>query len=689
MNSTAPIRQQTTGFDAEDPVLGARPLLPGALSPVFGQRDEWNLNGVLRRPANLHPAGWKMMFAAFDEVWNLLAREMSMISLNPRHPRAVTAGISAPRRPVSPRTVIAKLGDLRALRAWAAERGLPPHPAAWPAHQMHVRVAELREELSPSTVVSHVKTIQELHRYGPLLTGGGLPTDPWPGMSARAVAGERQSNSTRVLSTAVIPPEVWFPLIRAAWTYIDQFGPDILRADQRLRQLRDESVNTSVGAEHRLLSWLSNPDNAVPVHHDRRPFCKADAGKIHWNLLSWLIGIDTRAHVFNNVPGLREITLEAVNRGQCETGSLLPEYAQVLRADGTTGAWTWGIDIRGLEREIQILRIACYLFVTGLSMMRDSEVQEITKGSVVEYYGAPAVVSAEIKGEEDFPRKHWWIIEPVARALAMAEAITSHSERLFTGIASNRDAEVFNAGNGIKAFVAHINARCEVSGLEPIPAERLAPHMFRRTMAMLTDQFPGSEIALGIQLKHVAARALANRTTQGYAATAASWASHLDEAIEAARFRGLRDLFEAHHANEPIGFGSGAEQLSRTFDKIRDTVAAQGGDATVEHALLKQARISIRFGTLNNCLFDEANPSGALCLENTVIPPGHSGPLPDRCRPDRCGNSMIGPQHVEIWASEERSLAKLLESRRLAPGHRAALEQQQVEARAVLRKADR
>lgn len=35
-------------------------------------------------------------------------------------------------------------------------------------------------------------------------------------------------------------------------------------------------------------------------------------------------------------------------------------------------------------------------------------------------------------------------------------------------------------------------------------------------MAMLTDHFPGSEIALGIQLKHVARRALANRSTLGY-----------------------------------------------------------------------------------------------------------------------------------------------------------------------------
>ncbi|MFJ2580486.1 hypothetical protein [Kitasatospora aureofaciens] len=158
-------------------------------------------------------------------------------------------------------------------------------------------------------------------------------------------------------------------------------------------------------------------------------------------------------------------------------------------------------------------------------------VQEILKGSVVEHFGAPVVVSTEIKGEEDFPRKHWWITEPVARALALAEAISSHPERLFTGIAGEvRNAERFTANEGIKAFVKHVNARTDVNGLEPIPSERVAPHMFRRTMAMLTDQFSGCEIALGIQLKHVASRALTNRTTQGYAASAASWAEHLDAA---------------------------------------------------------------------------------------------------------------------------------------------------------------
>ncbi|GAA2750352.1 integrase [Kitasatospora cinereorecta] len=686
MNSTAPKLPAHAAFGPEQPVLASHTLLPDAVCPVFGQRDEWDLNGVLRRPANLHPSEWKLRFDAFTDAWNLRARELAMVLLNPRHPTVLAAGIITRRRPANPTTVTGRLGSLRALATWAEERGLPQDLRAWPEHQLHVRIAGLREGRADSTLVGHITVIRELHRCGPLLTGGGLARDPWHGTSAHAALGLSRSQT---LSTPVIPPEVWFPLVRAAWTYIDAFAPDILRAKERWRRLQADAKSSSIGAEDRLRAWLADPGNPVPLHDQLSPQTTG-TDPVHWGLLSFLIGIDKRANIFDKPRGLRKIVIEAVDRGQCASASVLPEFAQVKRANGTTGGWTRGLAPRALNREVEILRIACYIFVAALSMMRDSEVQEVLKGSVVEHLGAPAVVSAEIKGEEDFPRKHWWIIEPVTRALALAEVISSHPERLFTGIAGEvRNAERFTANEGIKAFVKHVNARTDVNGLEPIPSERVAPHMFRRTMAMLTDQFPGSEIALGIQLKHVAARALANRTTQGYAASAASWAKHLDAAIEAARFRGLRDLFDAHKANEPIGFGPGAEQLTRTFDKIRDTVAAQGGDTTVEHALLKQARVSIRFGTLNNCLFDAANPAGALCLENTVIPPGHTGPLQDRCRPDRCGNSMIGPQHIEIWDSEERSLTRLLEARRLAPGHRAALEQQRSEAQAVLRKAGR
>lgn len=83
--------------------------------------------------------------------------------------------------------------------------------------------------------------------------------------------------------------------------------------------------------------------------------------------------------------------------------------------------------------------------------------------------------------------------------------------------------------------------------------------------------------------------------------------------------------------------------MTQVFDHIQDTVQARGGDTVVERALLLKARISIRFGSFNHCAFDERSPAGALCLDNAKGPPEHTGPLPDRCRPDRCPTASSDP----------------------------------------------
>lgn len=131
-----------------------------------------------------------------------------------------------------------------------------------------------------------------------------------------------------------------------------------------------------------------------------------------------------------------------------------------------------------------------------------------------------------------------------------------------------------------------------------------------------------------------------------------TWADHLESAIDAARFRRVEDLYHARKAGQLIGYGPGADRITQTFNDIQHTVQARGGDATVERALLRKARLSIQFGTLNHCVMDENNPVGAACLDNAVIPDGHKGPLQDRCRPDRCVNSVIGPS---ITRSGQRS----------------------------------
>jgi hypothetical protein len=295
----------------------------------------------------------------------------------------------------------------------------------------------------------------------------------------------------------------------------------------------------------------------------------------------------------------------------------------------------------------------------------------------------------------------WVAITAVVNAIRVLERMVGEGNLLFDHHA--HDLHQTRAGTGslklrclrtrIEDFVVWANTEAAshhlTSGvIPPDPHGKIGTGRFRRSMAMLTDQFAGSEIALGIQPKHVATRALANRCTQGYAASDAVWAEHLDSAIDAARFGRLEDLYRAHKDGEAIGYGPAADRMANVFAHIQQTATARSGDATVERALLRKTRISIRFGTLNHCAFDETNPAGAVCLENAITPPGHRGPLPDRCRPDRCANSILSPQHIPIWDSERRTLLTLVNNPGLPSWRKAVLQRELTDVEAVLRKTN-
>ncbi|MFI2352916.1 hypothetical protein ACH492_39270 [Streptomyces sp. NPDC019443] len=298
----------------------------------------------------------------------------------------------------------------------------------------------------------------------------------------------------------------------------------------------------------------------------------------------------------------------------------------------------------------------------GLSMMRDSEIHEILREPVVEHYSTPAISSTKIKGTTNRAGKHWWIAEPLVEALEVAEAVSLHPERVFSPVHATKQDGTLDGVDMLASFVTFVNAARNWTGLDKIPTTYIRPHMFRRTMAMLTDQFPNSETATGIQLKHLAKRALANATTRGYAASDTEWAKYLEDALDNVKFRKIKDLYERHTAGEEIGFGPGAERVKDAFDQINATVKARNGDARTSDTLLRTTRIHTRFGMLNNCTADHTNPVGAVCLENAIVPEGHTGPLDERCRPDRCANSMIGPEHLPIYDSHQRTQLELINS---------------------------
>lgn len=321
-------------------------------------------------------------------------------------------------------------------------------------------------------------------------------------------------------------------------------------------------------------------------------------------------------------------------------------------------------------------------------------IREITKDALTEYFGTPAVKSVKRKLDPDLPDVHWWIIAPVAQAIETAMRLSLHDTLAFAAVSARFHGEGFTSQTAIKRFIGHINRHRHVTGLAEIPPSKVTPHMFRRTMAMLTRDYPGSEIAVGMQLKHVATRALANRSTQGYMDHDPSWARLLDTAVAERRFHRLRDLFDADSHGETIGYGPGADTMRQAFAAVREKAEAlrasgkaQRGDVRVEHGLLQRTHLSIRFGKLNHCTLDENNPVGAKCLEDAVVPPGHTGPLIDRCQPSRCGNSIIAPEHLPIWRAEHTSLTRLRDLPKLPAARKALVDQQIRDVENALTKA--
>ncbi|WP_430378152.1 hypothetical protein [Streptomyces sp. B1-3] len=684
-------------FRDDEPLIQSQALMPGAVSPRFGDTVLLDFNGVVERPANRYPTEWRISLDGMSPGLNLLARELVMIWFNPRHEAVLARGIHLEPTPRAVNTVRGRLDMLRSLAKFGTERGLDGF-AEWCDDDfkdyLARRADKAKKDGRKNGSTEHITVIRSLHRFRDALAAGGPGSDPWPGVSARTVIDLPPTDEVK---TAAISPDTWFPLIRAAWTYIDTFSTDILSALARWQHLQD-TARSRVGVERgelALRAWLADPSNKVPIRFT------PTGHEINWSLLTLMLGINTsdrycQLFKLKDRPGRarRQLVEDAVAAGRTQSG-LLTELVEVDRTDGPRGPWHPALQGRDLWLERTALRNACFIFTIALSMMRDSEVRAILKGSVVEYYSSPAVKSTKRKLDPDLPTLHWWIINPVAKAIDIASQLSLHNELAFASVNDGEADAIFESQTAIDSFITHVNRFRHRTGLAEIPANKATPHMFRKTMAMLTRDYPGSEIAVGMQLQHVATRALANRTTQGYMAQDPSWAKHLKDAIAERKFERLKELYLADSRGENVGYGPGADRMRETFqavreksEELRSTGQTQRGDNRVEFDLLRRTKFSIRFGKLNHCTMDDDNPVGAKCLEDAVVPAGHRGPLHDRCRPSRCSNSFVTIEHLAIWRAEHQSLTRLRSTPKIPPNRKASLDEQLRDVEIVLKKVD-
>lgn len=204
-------------------------------------------------------------------------------------------------------------------------------------------------------------------------------------------------------------------------------------------------------------------------------------------------------------------------------------------------------------------------------------------------------------------------------------------------------------------------------------------------MAMITAQQPDGEIALGIQLKHAARRAVANGTTSGYASETPEWAAEFEHELQEAVASRLVGAWSSHQDHEMRLAGAGAQRFRDELEKVEAVASneVKVGDERTLRALLRDRFSTLRWGTVNHCL---GIPEQAACLKGLPAEAAAGGVMPNRCRPTACGNSVVTEEHAPIWIAEERDLVAKLRDRKMAPHNREQLETELEDVRRITRK---
>lgn len=675
-------RLRSDFWDDAQPVQAASARTGG---PCFADAHHWDLSTAEANPAAGRRSS-RIRFHRLPGEWNLRGRELAMALLNPNHPTLRAQGIHLQSHPMSGKTINTILEGMATFAQWY-DTELPGTSLRDVSQgDLDRFLAVLDQGATQNTRVCAVGAIRYLHRLRTVLTGGGITVPPWGTISTRALARRKTSPE---LSTPVVEPKVWWPLLRACWQYIDVFSHDILAAQAEWEALNrpSEQPQRLTHADDLIAAWIADPASRVPIH--RMTYGRFRAGEIHWALLALLVSNGHSATIFTspqNVAERRQSQIRSLLAGgglKSTPGGLRTQPTSVQRLDGSFGPWISGFDPATIREQLAVLRTACYIFTAALTMMRDSELLSIPKNSVSTFHGTPAVTSFVYKKRRHREQRQWWIIEPVAQAIAVAESLSEH-DHVFASIRVS--GERFDRRDQLSMFLKRIEQLGPDAGLALIPPTHLSPHMFRRTMAVLTAQQPDGEIALGIQLKHATRRALANVTTTGYGASTPAWAREFEYETQDATAAKLASLWTQSPESDGLQLaGGGAEQLRQGLRQAVNKAAlpVHIGDERTLRNLLRDKFSSLRWGTINHCL---GIADQALCLQGQPTEVAAQGPMPNRCQPSRCRNSVITQDHAPIWLAEEADLKRHLADRRLAKHTRAQLQSELDDVQQITRR---
>ena len=689
--ATHPDQPASASFAADLDILAFTGLAlvddPGLPRPRF-RDDSWDFSSVADIPAyarepNRLRVDWTTIA---DPRRRLCAKEVGLALLQPQVGLDRRLG-AARRRRLPPHVLVTQLHRWRLWFDWLQRHHVARLADVTQAH-CDAWLAERRGQVGLTALRAEVINLRLFADYRQILTVDAYREGfrPWAATDASAVTGRPPRGEN---TTAVIPDEVFAPLLAAALFLVQVAGPDVIAARAEWRQLQ-QSSRESGAVDDRLIEHLAalrRSGSRLPqLHHIHIDHQRARGildqtdplHQVNLTLMERQIGAPEGA--ISKSAQRRALVAAALEDLGCSGGGLTTPISTVADPADPHGRCTpWHapfspFDLKDLS---QVILMGCYVVVAALSGLRRSELAEMRRGCVraeqlangkLRYRIHAKLIKGKPFGGQD---ERWTVIPEVAEAFSLAEQLSADDQPFARLSSSGRYHTLTGWVNGPGAH-AH---------LAPIPDWSFCDRQFRRTLARLLGFRPHGVIAGKIHLKHISVA-----TSEGYygrvGSSAAAFLAEVDQHTAQARIATTKRLFADWAAGRPMT-GPGRAELTKLFGHVQDEIAPFQGnvidsDRRLEELLRRRAN-TLHVGPLNNCWF--IDPARAHCLKQSGAVDA-TAPLIGMCEPTRCANATIHPEHVPVWIDTHRHLNKLMASPRVSDHEkeRLTLEQHRIDS---------
>lgn len=631
--------------------------------------DVWDLRPLSVRTFPV--SNLRIDFRNYPPAYGATAKRIAWCLINLRTPiEKLPLPKQGARERLAPRTIAQHMTELLpAFFSWTFEHGVEDLSGVEERH-LRAYIEYLRAQKYDRGRISRmlfaVSRVWLLSTYLPAPDRLGMP--PWEMDGLEAYLG--RYDSTAENKTPPIHPQTMSSLLVWAERFAFAFADDIIAAANLRNEIAGRARRHIHGGDvDRFQAYarsLISQGQQLPGYTRRVAEGEKELAQ---ELISGTLGIGMRAMVPQNRRSIEGFEIGTTAPLPLEIGG---------RIDGDEASWLPFIDYYEARKLRVRLATACFIITTYLSGMRGQEVLQLRRGCV-QTEEAPevgqkrfSIRGLEFKSATDedgnlIPEgrirdRPWYVLEPVAKAIAIAESL-SESEYVFDGgqfVETGPETKHTSAHHGrinqsMEEFTQWVNAYCARTGRphEVIPDDphgRVTPTRFRRTLAWFIFRLPGGRIALGVQYGH-----LRGLTSEGYGSRSAAG---LEGVFSVEETISIADNLSAASERLRSGEGVSGPAASRYIEGINQFEQEFAGKVLTKKqmaALRNNPRLRIYENEAQAvaCCYDATK---ALCHpDNPQRSSKDRTPDLTRCNP-RCGNVARTDTHIATIREEVLNL---------------------------------